>query len=88
MRGRFPWSRFLDAVQNTGWLRAQSAIIEPRTTAIGVVYRPEFKLQSHSCEAWLSRQRDEYVWFDETKAVRPLQMQELQGVADTYPFGP
>jgi protein-L-isoaspartate(D-aspartate) O-methyltransferase len=55
--------------------------------AIGVIYRPETELQSHYFEAVLPRQFDEYVWFDETSAVTPLQTKELQGLPDTYPFG-
>ena len=55
--------------------------------AIGVIYRPETELQSHYFEAVLPRQFDEYVWFDDTSAVTPLQTKELQGLPDTYPFG-
>jgi protein-L-isoaspartate(D-aspartate) O-methyltransferase len=55
--------------------------------AIGVIYRPETELQSHYFEAVLPRQFDEYVWFDETSAVTPLQTKELRGLPDTYPFG-
>jgi erythromycin esterase-like protein len=55
--------------------------------AIGVIYRPESELQSHYFEAVLPRQFDEYVWFDETSAVTPLQTKELEGLPDTYPFG-
>jgi protein-L-isoaspartate(D-aspartate) O-methyltransferase len=55
--------------------------------AIGVIYRPETELQSHYFEAVLPRQFDEYVWFDETSAVTPLQTKELKGLPDTYPFG-
>jgi protein-L-isoaspartate(D-aspartate) O-methyltransferase len=35
----------------------------------------------------LPRQFDEYVWFDESRAVTPLATGELQGLPDTYPFG-
>jgi protein-L-isoaspartate(D-aspartate) O-methyltransferase len=55
--------------------------------AIGVVYRPETELQSHYFQAVLPVQFDEYVWFDETDAVRPLESHELAGLPDTYPFG-
>ena len=55
--------------------------------AIGVIYRPETELQSHYFQAVLPRQFDEYVWFDETTAVTPLQTEELKGLPDTYPFG-
>jgi erythromycin esterase-like protein len=52
-----------------------------------VIYRPETELQSHYFEAVLPRQFDEYIWFDETRAVTPLRSEELHGLPDTYPFG-
>jgi protein-L-isoaspartate(D-aspartate) O-methyltransferase len=55
--------------------------------AIGVIYRPETELQSHYFQAILPRQFDEYVWFDESKAVTPLATRALEGLPDTYPFG-
>jgi protein-L-isoaspartate(D-aspartate) O-methyltransferase len=55
--------------------------------AIGVVYRPETELQSHYFQAVLPLQFDEYVWFDETHAVRALPTAGRGGMADTYPFG-
>jgi protein-L-isoaspartate(D-aspartate) O-methyltransferase len=39
--------------------------------AIGVVYEPESELLSHYFQASLARQFDEFVWFDETRAVTP-----------------
>ena len=35
----------------------------------------------------LPQQFDEYVWFDETRAVTPLHKAEIKGLPDTYPFG-
>jgi protein-L-isoaspartate(D-aspartate) O-methyltransferase len=55
--------------------------------AIGVIYRPETELQSHYFDAVLPRQFDEYIWFDETKAVTPLKTEEIEGMPETYPFG-
>jgi len=55
--------------------------------AIGVIYRPETELASHYFQAVLPRQFDEYIWFDETRAVTPLDVRKLEGVPDTYPFG-
>jgi protein-L-isoaspartate(D-aspartate) O-methyltransferase len=55
--------------------------------AIGVIYRPETELASHYFQAVLPRQFDEFIWFDETRAVRPLDVRKLKGVPDTYPFG-
>jgi protein-L-isoaspartate(D-aspartate) O-methyltransferase len=57
--------------------------------AIGVVYRPETELASHYFQASLPRQFDDYVWFDETSAVRPLATiaQPSRELPDTYPFG-
>ncbi len=45
--------------------------------AIGVIYRPETELQSHYFQANLPRQFDEYIWFDETKAVSPCELDFL-----------
>jgi protein-L-isoaspartate(D-aspartate) O-methyltransferase len=65
-----------------------AGLMRPRLErAIGVIYRPETELQSHYFQAVLPRQFDEYVWFDETIAVTPLQTEELKGLPDTYPFG-
>jgi protein-L-isoaspartate(D-aspartate) O-methyltransferase len=57
--------------------------------AIGVVYRPETELQSHYFQARLPEQFDEFVWFDETRAVEPLTARTAASgdVPDTYPFG-
>jgi len=55
--------------------------------AIGVIYRPETELQSHYFYASLPRQFDEYIWFDETRAVTPITKETLEAVPDTFPFG-
>jgi protein-L-isoaspartate(D-aspartate) O-methyltransferase len=55
--------------------------------AIGVIYRPETELASHYFQAVLPRQFDEYIWFDRTRAVTPLDVGRLEGVPDTFPFG-
>jgi protein-L-isoaspartate(D-aspartate) O-methyltransferase len=56
--------------------------------AIGVVYRPETELASHYFHAVLPRQFDEYVWFDETRAVRPVTDSEARGLPRAHPFAP
>jgi protein-L-isoaspartate(D-aspartate) O-methyltransferase len=57
--------------------------------AIGVVYRPETELPSHYFQATLPRQFDEYVWFDETRAVTPVlsRVRRFDELPETYPFG-
>jgi protein-L-isoaspartate(D-aspartate) O-methyltransferase len=55
--------------------------------AIGVIYRPETERASHWFHAVLPFQFDEYVWFDETRAVRPIETREIAGAPETYPFG-
>ena len=55
--------------------------------AIGVIYRPETELQSHYFEASLPRQFDEFIWFEESRAVTPFGTGEVEGMPDTYPFG-
>jgi protein-L-isoaspartate(D-aspartate) O-methyltransferase len=53
--------------------RLRDELLTPRLErAIGVIYRPETELLSHYFEAVLPRQFDEWIWFDETTAVRPL----------------
>ena len=55
--------------------------------AIGVIYRPEAELQSHYFYASLPRQFDEYIWFDETRAVEPLARETAKGAPEMFPFG-
>ena len=55
--------------------------------AIGVIYRPETELASHYFQAILPQQFDEYIWFDKTIAVTPLETKMLAEMPDTYPFG-
>ena len=57
--------------------------------AIGVVYRPQTELASHYFLADVVHQFDEVIWFDETRAVRPLPAgrPENVGLPETYPFG-
>jgi protein-L-isoaspartate(D-aspartate) O-methyltransferase len=55
--------------------------------AIGVIYRPETEMASHYFRANLPQQFDEYIWFDRTSAVTPLDTAEVKGLPDTYPFG-
>jgi protein-L-isoaspartate(D-aspartate) O-methyltransferase len=72
--------------EQTGELR--NRLMHPKLErAIGVIYRPESELASHYFEAVLPRQFDEYVWIDRTTAVKPLDVHELQGLPNTYPFG-
>jgi protein-L-isoaspartate(D-aspartate) O-methyltransferase len=67
---------------------AREALMKPRLErAIGVIYRPQTELASHYFEAVLPLQFDEYIWFDETSAVKPFETKELSGLPDTYPFG-
>ncbi|HEX6838579.1 MAG TPA: erythromycin esterase family protein, partial [Polyangia bacterium] len=55
--------------------------------AIGVVYRPESELSSHYFSAVLPLQFDEWIYFDETRAVTPLAAELRPGMPETYPFG-
>ena len=69
-------------------LSGPKALGKPRLErAIGVIYRPETERASHYFEATLPQQFDEYIWFDDTRAVTPLETAEIKGLPDTYPFG-
>ena len=52
-----------------------------------MIYRPETEMASHYFQAKLPEQFDEYIWFDNTCAVTPLDTAEIKGLPDTYPFG-
>lgn len=65
----------------------QKLLAERLERAIGVIYRPETELQSHYFYACLPRQFDEFIWFDETRAVEPLTKESTRGIPDTFPFG-
>ena len=57
---------------------------------IGVIYRPETERLSHYSTAVLPKQFDGYIWFDQTNAVRPLDVKQLKTAKEfdeTYPFG-
>jgi protein-L-isoaspartate(D-aspartate) O-methyltransferase len=54
--------------------------------AIGVIYHPETERLSHYFDASLSRQFDEWIWFDETHAVHPLTTQQLAEHEPPHPF--
>jgi protein-L-isoaspartate(D-aspartate) O-methyltransferase len=54
--------------------------------AIGVVYRPDTELQSHYFHACLPRQFDEYIWIDQTSAVRPNTPADARALPATHPF--
>ncbi len=81
-------ARFMLGLRGRGDLRGPGSLGKERLErAIGVIYRPETELASHYFRASLPQQFDEYVWFDGTHAVAPLDTTELRGLPDTYPFG-
>ena len=56
--------------------------------AIGVVYRPKTELRSHYFKAVLPSQYDEYIWFNNTKAITPLATKtEKTKFSTVHPFG-
>jgi protein-L-isoaspartate(D-aspartate) O-methyltransferase len=81
-------ARFMLGLRGRGDLCGPNGLGKERLErAIGVIYRPETELASHYFQANLPQQFDEYVWFDDTHAVTPLDTAEIKGLPDTYPFG-
>jgi protein-L-isoaspartate(D-aspartate) O-methyltransferase len=81
-------ARFMVGLRGRGDLCGPKGLGKGRLErAIGVIYRPETELASHYFQADLPRQFDEYVWFDDTRAVTLLDTTEIKGLPDTYPFG-
>ena len=81
-------SRFLLPLRDLASPNLRRGLEAPRLErAIGVIYRPDTERASHYFQAHLPRQFDEYVWFDDSTAIVPLDAKELHGLPDTYPFG-
>jgi protein-L-isoaspartate(D-aspartate) O-methyltransferase len=81
-------ARFMLGLRGRGDLCGPAGLGKERLErAIGVIYRPETEMASHYFRANLPQQFDEYVWFDNTSAVTPLDTAEVKGLPDTYPFG-
>jgi len=81
-------ARFTLGLRNRSDLTGAQGLGKPQLErAIGVIYRPESERASHYFQAVLPRQFDEYIWFDDTRAVVPFDTTELAGLPDTYPFG-
>lgn len=81
-------SGLLLPLTQTGTAELREQLEKPRLErAIGVIYRPDSELASHYFEAVLPRQFNEYIWIDRTCAIAPLEVREMEGVPDTYPFG-
>jgi protein-L-isoaspartate(D-aspartate) O-methyltransferase len=55
--------------------------------SVGAIYRPESELQNHYFHTCLPQQFDEYIWFDETRAVEPLNRVNGGGLLANFPFG-
>jgi protein-L-isoaspartate(D-aspartate) O-methyltransferase len=80
--------RFLLDLRQRQREEVRSALMPARLErAIGVIYRPETELASHYFDAHLPAQFDGYVWFEETRAVKPLPAEPQPGLPETYPFG-
>jgi protein-L-isoaspartate(D-aspartate) O-methyltransferase len=81
-------ARFMLSLRSRDDLYGPSGLGKERLErAIGVIYRPETERASHYFRANLPQQFDEYIWFDNTRAVTPLETAMIEGLPDTYPFG-
>jgi protein-L-isoaspartate(D-aspartate) O-methyltransferase len=81
-------ARFMLGLRGRGELCGPKALGKERLErAIGVIYRPETEMASHYFRANLPQQFDEYIWFDTSDAVTLLDVAEVTGLPDTYPFG-
>ena len=80
--------RFLLDLREGQHEELRSALMRARLQrAIGVIYRPETELASHYFDAHLPKQFDGYIWFEQTRAIRPLPTEPKEGLPETYPFG-
>jgi erythromycin esterase-like protein/predicted phosphoribosyltransferase len=80
--------RFL-LVLNDSDMMMQQLDVPRLERAIGVIYRPETERQSHYFRARLPNQFDAVLHFDETRAVKPLEITEeweAGELPETFPF--
>jgi protein-L-isoaspartate(D-aspartate) O-methyltransferase len=81
--------RFFLPLREPARAEVREELIPPRLErAIGVIYRPDTELQSHYFHATLPHQFDEWIWLDETRAVRPVTDTEARGLPRAHPFAP
>ena len=73
---------FLLPLRDTGSLDSKQdetrkrLLTERLQRAIGTTYDPEDEFNKHYSHASLPRQFDELIWFDETRAVKPLNREQ------------
>jgi protein-L-isoaspartate(D-aspartate) O-methyltransferase len=78
---------FLLALREPRRAEVREELAPPRLErAIGVVYRPDSELQSHYFRASLPLQFDEWIWFEETRAVRPIRPAEARTFDRGHPL--
>lgn len=78
---------FLLALRDPRRREVREELAPPRLErAIGVVYRPESELQSHYFRASLPLQFDEWIWFEETRAVHPVRPVEARAFDRGHPM--
>src|ERR1019366_4792267 len=81
-------ARFLLGLRDRSDLCGPKGLGKPRLErAIGVIYRPESELASQYFQAALPQQFDEYIWFNDARAVTPFDTAEIEELPDTYPVG-
>ncbi|MFW5883363.1 MAG: erythromycin esterase family protein [Verrucomicrobiota bacterium] len=70
--------------QSVGLPQGWDQALEER--AIGVIYRPDTERMSHYFKAVLPVQFDEYIWFDESRAVTPFEGEHAPELPARHPF--
>lgn len=78
--------RFLPLTQSSNSELTSALAFRRLERAIGVIYRSESEQLSHYFDASLPGQFDEWIWFDETSAVRPLTTEQSRQHEPAHPF--
>ncbi|MCA9099556.1 MAG: protein-L-isoaspartate(D-aspartate) O-methyltransferase [Planctomycetales bacterium] len=77
---------FLPLTKSTNQQLTSALALRRLERAIGVIYRPETERLSHYFDASLARQFDEWIWLDETSALRPLTTKQAAEHEPPHPF--
>jgi hypothetical protein len=83
-REPLPWERPKPLEEDANALRSIQAIRESPSYRLA---EEDIDFVATYFQAVLPEQFDEYVWFDETTAIRPFETKALEDLPDTYPFG-
>jgi erythromycin esterase-like protein len=78
--------RFLLDLRQIEGLLAEALAAERIERYIGVLYMRQTELPSHYVASAIGQEYDAYIWFEETRAVEPVPLEEIEVLPEEHPF--